>query len=137
MGWLFVQVWVLCVLAFLAGAAATWLAFVRPRRVDVPADGPTWTPVPAWASRRTAAIPTLAEPTTPISPAVSSPVDPALAALDARDPEGTSAGPAITAIGELDRLGVAGTVPPRIGIPTQATPVDSPDPGTRTDRWQS
>lgn len=134
MEWLFVQVWVLCVVAFLAGAAVTWLAFVRPRRADVATDGLMWTPVPAWASDREPVAPTPAAPDAPISPAVIPPVDPALAGIDARSPEHAPTRPGVTATGELDRLGVAGTVPPKIGIPEQGTPVDSPDPRRRSDQ---
>lgn len=131
MGWLFVQVWVLCVLSFVAGAAVTWLAFVRPRRGGAPAGGPSWTPVPVWASARRGAIPERPDPVVPIAPTAGPAADPALAALDARSSERQPAGSRATAASALDQLGVAGPGRAKIGIPTQAAPVDSPDPGRR------
>lgn len=130
MGWLFVQVWILCVVAFLAGSALTWLVFVRPRRGAEPAGGPLWTPVPAWATGRGPAIREPAPPPAPFVATAGPAVDPALAALDIRGPERPPAGLGVTASGALDHLGVADAVPAEIGIPTQAVPVDSPDPGT-------
>ncbi|WP_219412847.1 hypothetical protein [Pseudonocardia nigra] len=98
---LFAQVWVLCAIAFLAGAAVTWLAFVRPLR-KTRGTHPTHRAEPGThvAGRpddagETADAAERADPPPP--------VDPALAALDAdvtRRPEGAG-----TAAAEaLDRL---------------------------------
>ncbi|OLT11519.1 hypothetical protein BJF78_05045 [Pseudonocardia sp. CNS-139] len=106
--WLFAQVWLLCAVAFLAGAAATWLAFVRPRRPG-PAGGGHPRRRPAdWL---TAAPGTPERPPLPATP--PAPVEPAIAVLDTRrgpTPRrtGTSAADA------LDEL----------GVPTQRTPDD-------------
>jgi hypothetical protein len=47
MGWLFGQVWILCAIAFLAGALVTWLVFVRPARRPPVARGDRPSPRPA------------------------------------------------------------------------------------------
>ena len=100
MGWLFAQVWMLCVVAFLAGAAVTWLVFVVPRR-GRPAHGHPHTPVPVWAaSHRPRAKPE--PPPPPPKPPPPPPVDPALAELDTgripRAGTGTAASQALDAL---------------------------------------
>ncbi len=142
---LFGQVWVLCVVAFLAGAAVTWLVFARqPRLPQLPPPPPPtemarWAPEPAEEH--------VARPPRP--PDRPLPVEPALANLDThRDVSPRHAGSA--AAGALDRLGVTGPI--RVGeggpgaaaagripaqgrgagaaadIPAQAGPVDGPAP---------
>lgn len=131
MGWLFTQVWVLCAVAFLAGAAVTWLVFVRP--VHRPAHGR-----PAGAG----AVARIADPWpehAPVGRAGPDPepdpprvVDPALSALDRGDGarRGPSAG--VVASGALDELGVTGPGPAvpdePPDIPAQAGPADGPSP---------
>lgn len=122
MGWLFTQVWVLCAVAFLAGAAVTWLVFVRP--VQRPAHGP-----PAGAG----AVARLADPWPERGPAgPPRVVDPALSALDRGD--GARRGPpaGVVASGALDELGVTGPGPTAPehppDIPAQAGPADGPSP---------
>lgn len=136
MGWLFVQVWVLCVVAFLLGSLVTWLLFVRPaRRADPPPGGQPWALGPSWTDppqarvdRELATVPPPSEP--PPAPAV----DPALSGLDSR-PEQPSPRLGAAATGALDLLGVRGrgdepTAAQREGpaIPTQAGPADAPQP---------
>lgn len=122
MGWLFGQVWLLCVVAFLAGAAVTWLAFVRPQRGAVPSNarGETWMPVPGWASGgEPAGREAAATPAPPVGPPAA---DPALAALDlGREPR-SGPGPGVTATGALDMLGVARRAAP--AVPEQARPAE-------------
>jgi hypothetical protein len=103
MGWLFAQVWILCVVAFLAGAAVTWLVFVVPLR-GRPAYGPAHPPVPVWAAthRPRQKEPPPAPPKEPPPP----PVDPALSALDTGGIPRISTGTAAT--NALDELGAPG-----------------------------
>lgn len=105
MGWLFAQVWLLCVIAFLAGAVVTWLVFVLPLRGPA---HPPYTPVPAWAAThrpRTKEPPPAAPPTEPPPP----PVDPALSGLDTgRIPR---VGTGTAAAGALDALGAPRSEP--------------------------
>jgi hypothetical protein len=132
---LFVRVWFLCALAFLAGSAVTWLLFVRaPRRRPL---APPSAPSAPRTANRTASTPrsTRAAPPEPPPP----PVEPALANLDSRGREHTARRPGSSAAGALDRLGVAGGPrPPGEGpdaplptpeIPAQAGPVDEPRGG--------
>lgn len=131
MGWLFGQVWILCLVAFLAGAAVTWIAFVRPRRDAGQTAGsvPGWTPVPEWVSgggtarveRSAAAV------QRPPAPPAGPPVDPALAALDTGGPR-PAAGTGVTATGALDRLGVAGSTGDRTA-PGGSARADPPPAG--------
>lgn len=144
MGWLFGQVWVLCAISFLAGAAVTWLVFGRRRRPPTPAEAPGrgWTPVPAWATGSESSSPPRPAQSPPPAPPPAGPaVDPALAALDvrqvvsARPPVGAGA----SATGALDILGVAGAgtdglvpnIPMQSG-PTDAADTDEPLDGGRT-----
>jgi hypothetical protein len=131
---LFVRVWFLCALAFLAGSAVTWLLFVRaPRRRPLP---PTAPPVTRTANR-TASTPRSVRAAPPEPP--PSPVEPALANLDTRGRVPTPRRAGSSAAGALDRLGVAGgtrppgegpdTPPPTPEIPAQAGPVDEPAGG--------
>lgn len=122
MAWFVAQVWVLCAVAFLLGAAVTWLLFVRPLRRARP---PEPAPEPV-----TAAVPVAAPaapPAPPEDPPVP-PVDPALAALDT-PPVGPPERPGHRARAALDLLGVepSGLAPP---IPQQHGPTDdeTPDP---------
>lgn len=114
MAWFVAQVWVLCAVAFLLGAAVTWLLFVRPQRVSRPE------PAPAAAAaepevRRAEPQPVAEEP-------IASPVLPALAALDT-PPLGQPRGVGARASGALDLLGVTPPGPPP-AIPTQPGPPD-------------
>lgn len=77
---LFAQMWALELVAFLLGAAVTWLVFVRPaRRAATRAAAPPVPVPPAWASAPSAdplPAPRAPEPAAPTA-------DPALAELDA------------------------------------------------------
>lgn len=118
MAWFVAQVWVLCAVAFLLGAAVTWLLFVRPQRVPRPEPAP----VAAAADpvvRRAEPRPVAEEP-------VAAPVLPALAALDT-PPLGVSRGVGTRASGALDLLGVTPSGPPP-AIPTQPGPPDDDVP---------
>jgi hypothetical protein len=132
---LFVRVWFLCALAFLAGSAVTWLLFVRaPRRRPLPPL--TAPPVPRTANG-TASTPRSVRAAPPEPP--PPPVEPALANLDTRGRVPTPRRAGSSAAGALDRLGVAGgprppgegpdTPPPTPEIPAQAGPVDEPASG--------
>jgi hypothetical protein len=133
--WLFTQVWVLCLVSFLLGALATWLAFVRPARRaarEIP-DRPAAPAPPAWAVTTRPQVPeqrTEDQPPPPPAPTVP-PVNPALAALNGQptDTRGRSA-PAVgtTAAGALDLLGVH-TGPPQPPPPPPAAepPADGPE----------
>lgn len=117
MVWLLAQVWVLCAVAFLLGAAVTWLLFGRPQRRP-----------PSHHPERPHPIRESAEPgpdrTETAEPDGLGPrADPALAVLD-----GPTLGmPAVPgagtrASGALDLLGVAR--PDQPVIPSQAGPRD-------------
>lgn len=137
MVWLFGQVWVLCVLAFAAGSAVTWLVFVRPLRgAAADADG-DWTPVPTWAPAPVGPGPGPVTPDPTIVPPPGPAADPALAALEGQRPGRDHVGPGVTATGALDLLGVDGHGAGQLGIPSQAPPVDSPDPDGRADHGNS
>jgi hypothetical protein len=126
---LFAQVWILCVLAFLAGSGVTWLVLVR-----TPHHRPGPRPPAGTGSRR----PDRRAPEEPrpalAAPRRSVPGEPALANLDTHHGEVAARHPGSTAAGALDRLGVAGrpSVPrqsrPARGVPEQAGPVDGPPP---------
>ena len=152
MGWLFAEVWVLCVVAFLVGAAVTWLVFVRPLRGAARESGPEpqWTPVPRWASGdgdSDAGATPPAEPEPEVArrpePPAGPPTDPALSVLDIKDGVSRRGGPGTTATGALDMLGVKGADPPKGAgqaadapvpdIPTQPGPADAPNPGEGRD----
>ncbi|WP_232667577.1 hypothetical protein [Pseudonocardia sp. TRM90224] len=142
MVWLIGQVWVLCVIAFLAGSAVTWLMFVRPLRAAEPPVGHAeWAPLPVFKSReetpqegrQAPAQPPSTMPPPPLqrreeSRPAAPPVDPALAALDVTEtgelPVVDRQGPAASANDALDRLGVGEATPPE--IPAQAGPADVP-----------
>lgn len=120
MGWLFVQVWLLCLVAFLAGAAVTWLFFVHPaRRTAAAAPAEPAAPVPPDPGPEPA-------PAVDDEPAVGL-FEPALSALDRRDGlrRGQSAGTA--AADALDALGVGRTVSPPPGpVPENPPPPEAP-----------
>lgn len=118
MAWFVAQVWVLCALAFLLGAAVTWLLYVRPLRMQRPE------PAPVVAAAGAALTPV--EPQPPAQEPAATPALPALAALDTPPPASTR-GTGIRASGALDLLGVkpAGAAPV---IPTQAGPPDDEAP---------
>jgi hypothetical protein len=134
--WLFTQVWVLCLVSFLLGALATWLAFVRPAQRaarDVP-DRPAAPAPPPWALTSRPQAPEQRvedEPPPPPEPTVP-PVNPALAALNGQsaDTRGRST-PAVgsAAAGALDLLGVH-TEPPQ---PPPTSTAEEP-PGDRPER---
>ncbi|AEA27681.1 hypothetical protein ACFQ34_23575 [Pseudonocardia benzenivorans] len=108
MAWLFGEVWLLCLVAFLLGAAITWVAFVVPARRAVrrrATFGHGWTAAAPTTPSRGLARPVTARPT----PTPEPPGGPgsALAALDAWDgPVGGRPGSAEAALGALDELGV-------------------------------
>lgn len=112
MAWFVAQVWVLCAVAFLLGAAVTWLLFVRPQPVPRPE------PAPVAAEPEVRPVeqqPVAEEPAT-------APALPALAALDP-PPLGVPRGTGVRASGALDLLGVTPAGPPP-AIPTQPGPPD-------------
>jgi hypothetical protein len=126
--WYFVQVWVLCLVAFLLGAGVTWLVFVRPVRRD---RGTDWPALPAWPDARPAAA--TPERTRPEPEPDPVPVaDPALLALDGPGRR-TATGPGAAANDALDQLGVRPAVP---GQPTgpPARPPDMPAQSRPADR---
>lgn len=138
MGWLFVQVWLLCVVSFLLGAVVTWLLWVLPaRRVQAPPAGRPWTLGPSWTGPPPPSADAEPSPPPPAGTRPGPPVDPALAGLDSRA-EPPPAGLGTAATGALDLLGVRdrgerstaprGTAPV---IPTQAGPADAPPPDGR------
>ncbi|HLU56412.1 MAG TPA: hypothetical protein VKZ81_13200 [Pseudonocardia sp.] len=123
----FGQVWFLCVLAFLAGSAVTWLLFVRPHRRRTA--HPLFRPAPPRILH--AAAGPLRRTRRPEPPEPPAPSEPALANLDTHGREPTTRRPGSSAAGALDRLGVAGGAEPSppIEIPTQGGPVDEPGSG--------
>ncbi|HEY4420297.1 MAG TPA: hypothetical protein VGN22_12300 [Pseudonocardia sp.] len=81
MWWLVGQVWLLCAVAFLAGAGVTWLVFVRPAVPLRPTVLPGPTGMAPWSGPPPSPRPANPAPTEqpePLRPAV----DPALAVLD-------------------------------------------------------
>ncbi len=102
MAGLFVQMWLLELVAFLLGAAVTWLVFVRPARAAaVRAAQPVHLP-PAWTSE-----PALPEPHTPEPPTLTT--DPALAALDAHARHARRTG--LAAVDALEQLSTTSALP--------------------------
>jgi hypothetical protein len=112
MAWLFAQMWMLELAAFLLGAAATWVAFVRPARAAARAAAqappPGWVPEPA---------PTEPEPAPPTRPPDPAPASPALAELDAHARHARRSG--LLASGALDEMTTTSPLPV---IPAQAGP---------------
>jgi hypothetical protein len=121
---LFAQVWFLCAIAFVAGSAVTWLLFVRsprPRHTQAPTAGDA----PRVLARR--ARRPRHERVTDLEP--PPPTEPALANLDTRGRLPRLPGP--SAVGALDRLGVAGgpAASSTPGTPARGGPVDEPVTG--------
>ncbi|MGD9986450.1 hypothetical protein [Pseudonocardia sp.] len=119
MAWLFGQVWLLCLVAFLLGAAVTWVAFVVPTRRASrrrPLVDHQWNPTPPAGMQpqqptRHVRSPGSPPPTPPPGVPLGS-LNSALAALDAwNGPAGVRPGTAEDATSALERLGV-GTPPP-------------------------
>jgi hypothetical protein len=104
--WLFIgQVWLLCAIAFLAGAGVTWLVFVRPATPLRPAVLPGPTGMARWSG--SPPPPRSAEPA-PIEQPLPPAVDPALAVLDhERDLARRRREIGKAAAAALDGLGVA------------------------------
>ena len=123
------QVWFLCVIAFLAGSAVTWLLFVRGRpRMRA---HPLFRPAPPRIHHQAASLPRIEHAAPPEPPP---PAEPALANLDTHRNEPAARRPGSSAAGALDRLGVAGgahlpEAPPTVDIPAQSGPVDEPASG--------
>lgn len=131
---LFMRVWFLCAIAFLAGSAVTWLLFVRTPKRRWAAQLP-FVPAPrprkggAHRSHRVEAA----------APQHPPPTEPALANLDTKGGEPAGRRLGSSAAGALDRLGVAGgpsvaagepdTPQPTPEIPNQSGPVDEPSAG--------
>ncbi|HXV93798.1 MAG TPA: hypothetical protein VD813_10900 [Pseudonocardia sp.] len=122
MAWLFAQVWALCVMAFLLGSLATWVAFVLPlrrARRETEVAGPSPPPPPPDP------VPAAAE----LTPRPVAAADPALSALDTRPATGLPApGIGAAATGALDLLGIGGPPPARSPEPG-ASPARSPESG--------
>ena len=112
MTWLFAQMWALEVAAFLLGAAATWLAFVRPARAAARAARPVPLP-PAWASNLQRPEPT----PEPSPPPTKPPADSALAELDAHTTYAHHSG--LFATDVLDQIESTAPIPV---IPAQGLP---------------
>lgn len=81
MWWLVGQVWLLCAVAFLAGAGVTWLVLVRPAVPLRPTVQPGPTGMAPWSGPPPAPYPADPAPTEQQQPPPP-PVDPALAVLD-------------------------------------------------------
>ena len=107
MWWLVGQVWLLCAVAFLAGAGVTWLVFVRPAVPLRPTILPGPTGMAPWSGKPPPprpAPPTPTEQQEPLRP----PVDPALAVLDhERELARRRRGIGAAAAAALDGLGMA------------------------------
>jgi hypothetical protein len=105
--WFFVQVWALCLVAFLLGAALTWLTFVRPLRRDRRSERVDWPELPAWPAARSPV-----ETPSPVAPAPrpGPATDPALSTLDGSGGRGPD-GPGMAALDALDQIGVAPVIP--------------------------
>jgi hypothetical protein len=91
MVWLFGQVWVLLLVAFLLGALLTWVAFVVPLRRAArraPGSDAVWSPPPWFPAGRIstpqAPAPEPPRARAPEPPRIPAPADPALAELDQR-----------------------------------------------------
>ncbi len=130
--WFFVQVWVLCLVAFLLGAAVTWIGFVRPMRRARGSEVTDWPELPAWPTvRPPAEPPARVEPEPDPEPDPGPVTDPALSALDATGRR-VVAGPGAAAVDALDRLGVVPPIPGQSAgpparapdIPAQSGPAD-------------
>lgn len=126
----FGQVWFLCVIAFLAGSAVTWLLFVRrrPRHVT----HPLFRPTPPRVHHQAQGLPRRTQRAAPPQP--PDPAEPALADLDTHRTGSPSRHTGSIAAGALDRLGVAGggrspDAAPAPEIPAQGGPVDGPASG--------
>lgn len=129
MAWFFVQVWVLCLVAFLLGAAVTWLAFVRPLRRR--RDEESWPELPTWPRGRAVPAPPVPRPAPEPAPGPP-PTNPALAVLDVPGTRRHPDGHGTAATDALDRLGVAPAIPERSAgparspeIPAQPGPADA------------
>lgn len=143
MAWLFGQVWLLCLVAFLLGAAATWVTFVAPARRAGrrrPTVDHAWNPTPPTGVRQPHPVHTRPAgqepPSTPPPGVPLGSLNSALAALDAWNvPSGVRPGTAKEATSALERLGV-GSQPPD-EPPTEDTPAgpgpegSEPGPGVR------
>jgi hypothetical protein len=108
-GWVFLQVWVVCPVWFVAGALVMWLALGRPRRgsgcADPHASGRAtmpWLTVPQ-PRRHTKLAAALGLLPAPLAPAR----EPALAALDTHHTHAACRRAGSIAADVLDRLGVA------------------------------
>lgn len=132
MAWFFVQVWVLCLVAFLLGSVVTWLAFVRPWRRADGSDAVGWPVVTAWPGARPATDPPPPRP----APEAGPPNDPALSALDVPATERHPAtGPGAAATEALDRLGVGPVIPVQSSAPTRWPDIPAqPGPADATGR---
>ncbi|MCW0215721.1 MAG: hypothetical protein OJJ54_20380 [Pseudonocardia sp.] len=121
MVWLFGQVWLLLVVAFLLGAALTWVAFVAPaRRAARRAPVAEWTP-PSWT-------PAAGPPSVPVAPGpprdavaepprIPAPADSALAELDQRRNAARRRSAGAAAAGAIDSLtsGTGASIPRQQG----------------------
>ncbi|MDT7613040.1 MAG: hypothetical protein QOF00_487 [Pseudonocardiales bacterium] len=127
MAWFFVQVWVLCLVAFLLGAAATWLAFVRPLRQARDTTS-AWPEMSTWpAADEPPAAPSPRVEPEPLQPPPGPPTNSALAAVDPQGlPRRQGPGVGVTATGALDRLGVRPTIPAQSDHPADES-TDVPD----------
>jgi hypothetical protein len=110
---LFGQVWILCAIAFLAGAAVTWLVFVLPRRHSEPARPVEPAGSPA-AGTEPGAPESRDEAERTETPASG---DPAISGLDAKARAATGTGTA--AADALDRLGARRTRRPAEDEPAE------------------
>ncbi|MBN9108919.1 MAG: hypothetical protein J0I34_09065 [Pseudonocardia sp.] len=133
MAWLFGQVWLLCLVAFLLGAAVTWVAFVVPARRASrrrPLVDHEWNPTPPMGMRpqqptrhaRGAGLSQQPPPDVPLAGLNS-----ALAALDAwNGPAGVRPGTAEEATSALEKLGVGAPPPEPVEEPADPPPVPAP-----------
>jgi hypothetical protein len=111
MWWLVGQVWLLCAVAFLAGAGVTWLVFVRPAVPLRPTVLPGPTGMAPWSGPPPSPRPANPAPTEQQEP-LPAPVDPALALLDhERELARRRRGIGAAAAAALDGLGMAPAAP--------------------------
>jgi cytoskeletal protein RodZ len=130
MVWLFGQVWVLLLVAFLLGALLTWVAFVVPLRRAAPrtaVSDAVWTPPPWYPTGRSstpqAPVPESARVQAPAPPRIPDPADSALAELDQHRIAARRRSTGTAAAGALDDLAGDGDAGPN--IPRQTRPDQS------------
>ena len=132
MAWLFGQVWLLFLVAFLLGAAVTWVAFVVPARRASrrrPLVDHEWNPTPPMGMhpQQPTRHARSAGPPQPTPGVPLGGLNSALAALDAwNGPAGVRPGTAEEATSALEKLGVGAPPPEPTAEPADVPPVPAP-----------